>query len=162
MARSESRACEEGLHPLQRLLLHERVRPEAGQPNYIGFVAKPGHLAFGILPGLSLAFANGLLQSKLAGEDLERLFVTQRLQRLGFGREAGFEKSLGFFQQTAPKHRRRARVEALAQEHSIGREAKLENGETPQAIARDRLNMGGGLAGQQGQLYCPNEFLPII
>lgn len=152
IAQGKSLACEEGLHALQRLLLHGRVRSEAVQPNYIGLVPEPSHLALGVLPGFDLAFTYGLIERELAGENLLRLLVAERLEGFGLGREAGCEEGLGFFQQTAVKHGRRTLVEALVQQRSIGREAELQNGEALKPITLGRLNMSGGLAGQQGQL----------
>jgi len=148
----KSQTCDKGLHALPRLLLNGRIRPEAVQPNYIGLVPEPSHLALGVLPGSDLAFIYGLIERESARENLLRLLVAERLEGLGLGREAGCEEGLGFFQQTAVKHGRRTSVEALAQQRSIRGEAELENGEALKPIARGRLNMGGGLAGQQGQL----------
>jgi len=145
-------AFNKGLHALPRLLLHGRIRPEAVQPDYLGLVPEPGHLALGVLPGSDLAFIYSLIEREPTGENLLRLLVAERLEGFGLGRETGCEKGSGFFQQTAVKHGRRTLVEALAQQRSIRGEAELENCEALKPITRGRLNMGGGLAGQQGQL----------
>lgn len=62
----ESQASDKGSDALDRLLLQGRIRSEAVQPNYIGLVPEPSHLALGVLPGSDLAVADGLIEREPA------------------------------------------------------------------------------------------------
>ena len=110
---------------------------------------EPGQLALGVLARLRLAFTHGLFEGELARERLNGLLVADRLKSFGLRRVAGIEESPGLFEEPAMKHGSGALVEAPAEESSLRGKAKLENGETFQAVARRRLNGGCGLAGQQ-------------
>lgn len=133
-------------------LLDGRVGAEAVQPVDAGLVPEPGHLTLGVLPRLGLAFTNGALECEFTGDDLNGLFVAQRLKRLGVRREAGVEKSLGLLEKPGVKHSRGTPVEALAEEAALGCKPELQDGEALKAITRRGLNSGCGLACQEGQL----------
>jgi len=141
------RLCEKAAGEGKGLLLNGWISAEAAEPVDAGLVPEPCHLALGVLASLGLAFEDGVIERKPAGEDLRRLLIAERLERFGVRRKTGLEKALRFLEKPVLKHGSGTLVEAFTEGGSIGRETKFENGEALQAVARGGLNMSRRPAG---------------
>src|SRR3954454_22279422 len=91
------------------------------------FGAKPGHLAFGVLPGFGLTLTQGFGKRQLSIQKFHRLFVTETLQGFRTWIYAGFEKRARFFNKAAAKHLFGSRIECLVKQAAGGLQADLEN-----------------------------------
>src|SRR5580704_19013602 len=90
-------------YAIDRRLLHGWLISEPGQPLHSRLFPKPGHLALGVSPGISLRFEERLLLRQFASEHLQNLGVAVRFERFSrFGPH--IENAFDFFHQAPGEH----------------------------------------------------------
>ena len=89
---------------------------------------EPGHLAFGVVPGVLANKLYGALQVIFAIEVSEQFFISDRLQAIEMAERIN---GLGLLEQSVVHHLRDAGVDALVQLLARARERDLEDAERP-------------------------------
>jgi len=123
---------------------------------------KPSHLAFGILPGAETALLNRLVQRIFAIQNLQGLFIAERLQRLRICFPPAGQQRPNFFEQAVLKHRPTSLVEVLVQRSSTRIKTDLEWLGAWHGIAGQLLRFGRGAAGETDDFNGANQFLMIV
>jgi hypothetical protein len=120
----------------------------------VGLGAKPGDLAFGVLPGFVLTLADSIGKRQTPTDNIDGLFVAQSLKAFGARGNPRPEKRPGFLNQAKPEHRGGSLVEPIIKDATFGIEADLEY---PKACQR----LAGRVLGW-GELDGAHEFLMIV
>src|SRR4051794_32257634 len=71
----------------ERAFAHRRISAKSAQPLHLTLATKPGDLPLRIIPCITLRVKHGVARAQLALNELQRLTVPMRFERLARSRE---------------------------------------------------------------------------
>ena len=114
-----------------------------------GLLAKPRHLALGIVPCIALRIEDGFVELEFAIEKLHGLAIAVRFKWLDRRGEASRQNFAHFLDQAGFEHLRCAPVELFIESLSRGRETDLENSVSSKRLSSLLEQLGHRAAGHQ-------------
>src|SRR5260370_23295750 len=129
---------------VDRRLLHGGLVSESGQPFHGGLFAKPGDLALGVAPRISLRFDERLLWCELTAEHLQNLRVAVRFEWFRRCGPPHIENEFDLLHQTLLEHPLASIVQSRVQFVARRGQADLHGAKTRQSVATSGAPRGSG------------------
>ena len=118
-----------------------------------GLAAKPGELALGVVARVALRIEDRVVEVEFAGEQLQRLLVSVRFERLAGRRETQGENAAHLFHQPAGEHGLAALVQALAERVAAGLQAEFQHAVSGERVAAFAKQLAHRTAGEETDFH---------
>src|SRR5262245_58903117 len=129
------------------------------KPSDIRLSAEPSHLTFRIAPGITLDYTNRFLLWDRGIDSRDNVPISDRLKRLGAGRNAACQQRANFIDQTGLRHPPNALVDPSVELFSRRVQPDYQEVEALDRMARSLLKMlRQRFAGFQADLQRSNDF----